>query len=69
MSFQTKIGLAAKYADIYEKDIASRIGLSKSAFIHRKRLGRYSADELERMAEIMGARYEHYFVFPDGTRI
>lgn len=65
-----KIRLAETYAKISEAELARRFGTnSQQAFAQRMRTGKFSSEELEKIANAMGAKFEYSFVFPDGTRI
>lgn len=65
-----KIRLAETYAKISEAELARRFGArSQQAFAQRMRTGKFTAEELDRIAEALGAKFEYAFVFSDGTRI
>ena len=69
MDIATKIKLAETYAKISEAELARRIGTSSQNMGQRLRVGKFSSDELNQIAEALGATFEAAFVFPDGTRI
>ena len=65
-----KIRLAETYAKISEAELARRFGTkSQQAFAQRMKTGKFTAAELEQIAEALGAKFEYGFIFPDGTRI
>lgn len=67
MDIPTKIRLAETYAKISEAELARRIGTSPSALWQRMQTGRFSSEELEKIASILGAEFNCSFKFPDGT--
>lgn len=70
MDIPMKIRLAETYAKISEAELARRFGArSQQAFAQRMKTGKFTAEELERIADALGAKYEYNFVFPDGTKI
>ncbi len=69
MDISTKIKLAATYAKISEAELARRIGSSSQAFGQRLKTGKFTSEELEKIAEALGAKYSCSFGFPDGTKI
>ncbi len=69
MDISAKIKLAAKYANISEAELARRIGTSSQAFGQRLKTGKFTTEELNRIAETLGAKYVYGFTFSDGTNI
>ena len=69
MEFKNKINAAGAYADCNNGELAERLGTSSSAFCQRLSTGKFKLDELEKIAEALGAKFECAFVFPDGTKI
>lgn len=70
MDMSMKIKLAATYAGISEAELARRFGCnSHQAFVQRLRTGKFTYEELEKIAAAVGARFECNFTFPDGTRL
>ena len=70
MDIPMKIRLARNYADVSEAELARRFGCkSQTALIQRLKTGKFSTAELDKIAEVLGAKFEFSFVFPDGTRI
>lgn len=45
------------------------MGMSQQNFSKRLMVGKFTKEEYERMAEILGAKFIFRFEFPDGTRI
>lgn len=64
-----KIRTGAAHAGITEADIALRLETSSQNFSKRKKTGKFTPDELERIAAAMGAELRLEFVFPDGFTV
>lgn len=45
------------------------MGMSQQNFSKRLQVGKFSKEEYEKMAEILGAKFVFRFEFPNGTRI
>lgn len=69
MDITTKIKLAITYAKISEAELARRMGTSSQAFGQRLKTGKFTSEELEKIASVIGAEYIYGFNFPDGTTI
>lgn len=69
MDIPTKIKLAETYAKISESELARRLEKSPQAFGKRMKTGKFSSDDLEKIATALGAEVKFSFVFPDGTEI
>ncbi len=69
MNIPTKIKMAEVYAKITETELAKRIGTSPQAFNQRMKTGKFSSDDLDKIATAMGAEFVCHFRFPDGTEI
>ena len=69
MTIQQKIKMALAYKGISEADLAREIGTSPSAFNQRMKTGKFSSEDLEKIAEAMGAEYFFGFRFEDGTQV
>lgn len=69
MDIPTKIKLAEAFAKMSEAELARKLGTTSQAFGQRMKTGRFSSDDLERIAEAMGAEFYCCFRFPDGTEI
>lgn len=57
------------YGGVNQSRIAEALGITRAAFCNRLDKMRFSADELNKIAEMVGAKYVEYFEFPDGTKI
>ena len=69
MTISQKIKMALAYRNMSEADLARAIGSSPSAFNQRMKRERFTKEELEAIAAVLGASYRAEFVFPDGTVI
>jgi len=52
-----------------EAELARSLGTTPSAFNQRMKTDKFTSQELERIAEILEAKYIFLFEFPDGTTI
>ena len=69
MTIQQKIKMALAYKGISEADLARAIGTSPSAFNQRMKTGKFSSEDMEKIAAAMEAEYFFGFQFKDGTKI
>lgn len=69
MTISQKIKMALAYQGMSEAELARSIGTSPSAFNQRMKTGKFSSDELNRIAQALGAEYYFGFQFPDGTEV
>ena len=69
MDISTKIKLALTYAKVSEAELARRIGTSSQALGQRLKTGKFTSEELDKIADVIGAEYFFGFKFPDGTEI
>jgi len=70
MTMERKIKMALAYRDISQAALAREIGMSPSNFNQKLKRNTFTDEELEKMAEALGARYiPAAFEFPDGTKI
>lgn len=69
MTLSQKIKMALAYKGMSEAELARKIGTSPSAFNQRMKTGKFSSDEMNKIAEALGAEYYFGFQFSDGTRI
>lgn len=64
-----KLKRVIAYGGANQSRIAESIGITRAAFCNRLDKMRFSTDELQKIAETVGAKYVEYFEFPDGTKI
>jgi transcriptional regulator with XRE-family HTH domain len=69
MTLAQKINMAIAYRGISQAELARLVGTTPSNFNQRLKRASFSLEELEKIAEAVGARYDAAFEFPDGMRI
>ncbi len=69
MTVPQKIKMALAYKGMSEADLARAIGTSPSAFNQRMKTGKFSSEDMEKIAQAMGAQYFFGFKFEDGTQV
>lgn len=50
-------------------ELGNKMGMSQQTFSSRLKVGKFSKQEYNQMAEILGAKFIFRFEFPDGTII
>lgn len=68
MDMRKKIELACTYAGKSQASLARALGVTPQTFNKRLRTCKFSVEELQTMAEFLGATYNYSFDFTDGTR-
>ena len=69
MTISQKIKMALAYKNISEAELARSIETSPSAFNQRMKTGKFTTEELEKIAKVLGAKYFFGFEFEDGTKV
>ena len=69
MTFQQKIKMALAHEGISESELARRLGTSPQAFNQRMRTGKFSYDDLDRIAEAINAKLSVSFEFENGETV
>lgn len=69
MNISTKIKLAAKYAGISEAELARRFGVTPQNLNNRFKVDRFTTEDLEKLAELLGGEFYYGISFKDGTKI
>ena len=69
MTVPQKIKMALAYKGISESELARVLGTSPQAFNQRMKTGKFSSDDMDRIAEALGGKYFFGFEFPDGTKV
>ena len=69
MTFQQKIKMVLAHEGISESELARRLGTSPQAFNQRMRTGKFSFDDLERIAEAINAKLSISFTFDNGESV
>lgn len=61
--------MALAYKQISAAELARSLNTSPQAFNQRLKTDKFTAEELEKIASILGASYYFGFEFEDGTKI
>ncbi len=69
MTTAQKIKMALVYKEMSEADLARAMGSSPSAFHQRMKRGKFTSEEMEKIASVLDATYFFGFEFKDGTKI
>lgn len=69
MTIEQKINMAIAYKGISQAALARLIGMTASNFNQKLKRGTFSGEELDQIASALGATYNFYFEFPDGTKV
>lgn len=69
MTISQKIKMALAYKGMSEADLARAVGSSPQAFNQRMKTGKFSSEEMDKIANALGAEYYFGFQFPDGTNV
>lgn len=63
-----QIKTAAIHANVTITELANQFGSSQSSFSQRMKTGKFTREELEKIAMILGGEYISFFQFPDGKK-
>ena len=69
MTISQKIKMALAYKGMSEAELARAVGSSPSAFNQRMKTGKFSSEEMEKIADALGATYSYGFKFEGNVRI
>ena len=69
MTIPQKIKIAVAYKEISESELARRINTTPQAFNQRMKTGKLTSEDLEKIADALGAKFFFGFEFEDGTKI
>lgn len=69
MEAKKKIELALAYAGKRKADLARGLGISPQTLNKRLQTGKFSFLELEKIGEVIGAKFFTTFRFDDGTEV
>ncbi len=50
-------------------ELGAKMGMSQASISKRVKTGKFTQEELEQMASILGAEYKAGFYFPDGNKV
>lgn len=69
MTNAQRIKMALAFKNMSESELARSLNTTPQAFNQRMKTDKFSTNELERIAYILGAVYVAKFEFSDGTKI
>lgn len=69
MNLETKIKMAMAFKNISQSKLAELVGTSPQNFNKKLKRQTFSPEELEKIADVLGAKFQCYFEFEDGTKI
>ena len=69
MTISQKIKMDLAYKGMSEAYLARSVGSSPQAFNQRMKTGKFSSDEMDKIADALEASYFFGFEFKDGTQI
>jgi transcriptional regulator with XRE-family HTH domain len=69
MNTEQQINMAIAYKGISQAALARAIKMTPSNFNQKIKRDTFTREEIEKIATALGASYNSYFEFPDGTRI
>ena len=69
MTYEQKINMASAYKGISQAELARRVGVTPQNFNKKAKRGTFAPEEMDKIAEALGAIYRFGFVFPDGKEI
>ena len=69
MNLETKIKMAMTFKNISQSKLAELVGTSPENFNKKLKRQTFSPEKLEKIADVLGAKFQCYFEFEDGTKI
>ena len=69
MNLETKIKMARTFKGMTQAQLSEMIGTSPQNFNKKLKRQTFSPAELEQISKALGAKYQYYFEFEDGTKI
>lgn len=69
MTMEQKISMALAYKGMSQAALARAMGTTPSNFNQKFKRGTFTVEELEKIAELLDAKYFFGFEFKDGTKI
>lgn len=69
ITLQQRVKASCDLAGISITELAERMGTSQQNLSKRLKVGKFTQEELEDMANCLGCKYISVFEFPNGTRI
>lgn len=69
MTSSQKIKMALAYKNMSEAELARSFGITPQAFSQRLKRDKFSSKDMERIADILNAKWVTAFKFPDGAKV
>ena len=69
MTIEQKLNMALAYKGMSQAELARQTEMTPQNFNKKVKRDTFTKDELESIANALGATYHAYFEFPDGTVI
>lgn len=69
LTTSTHIKLALTFSEKTQTFVANELGMSQQNFAQKLKRETFTYYEINKIAEILGAKFVSYFEFPDGTKI
>lgn len=69
ITIQQRVKAACDIAGISQTELGQKMGMSQQNFSKRLKVGKFTQEELEIMANYLGCKYISLFEFPDGKRV
>ena len=69
ITLKQKIETACSMAGITATELGKRMGMSQQSISNRLKTGKFTQEELQTMASILGAKWKSGFYFPDGNKV
>lgn len=66
ITLNEQVRSAMLHADITITELANRFGISQPNMTKRLKVGKFTKEELKKIADILGCEYISVFKFPDG---
>ena len=69
ITIKQRIKAACEISNITLTELANKMGMSQQSMSNRLKTGKFTQEELEKMAKMLGCKYVNYFEYPNGTRL
>ena len=69
ITLQQRVKASCELAGMSLTELAEKLGMSQQNFSKRLKVGKFTQEELEEIANALGAKYISVFEFSNGTRI
>ena len=69
ITLQQRVKASCELVGMSLTELAEKLGMSQQNFSKRLKVGKFTQEELEEIANALGAKYISVFEFSNGTRI